>query len=102
MEENASCGTQFREKAKACSENTELLLEMIAYYGIDGVIFHACRSCRATTIGQINSKNQLSKFSNFPMMQLVSDMVDLRLFGGTGRHRSGSLLKLWRAVTNKL
>ncbi|MEE9934965.1 MAG: 2-hydroxyacyl-CoA dehydratase family protein, partial [Deltaproteobacteria bacterium] len=54
------------------------LLDMIADYKIDGVVFHACRSCRATTIGQTHMKSELGKYSDLPMMQLVSDMVDLR------------------------
>jgi benzoyl-CoA reductase/2-hydroxyglutaryl-CoA dehydratase subunit BcrC/BadD/HgdB len=72
--------TQRHEKAKANSGNpvVERLLEMINDYRIDGVVFHACRSCRATTIGQVHIKNQLSEFTDIPMMQLVSDMVDLR------------------------
>ena len=39
---------------------------------------HACRSCRANTIGQVHIKNQLNRFTDIPMMQLVSDMVDIR------------------------
>jgi len=72
--------TQRHEKAKANSGNpiVERLLEMIKDYRIDGVVFHACRSCRATTIGQVHIKNLLSQFTDIPMMQLVSDMVDLR------------------------
>jgi benzoyl-CoA reductase/2-hydroxyglutaryl-CoA dehydratase subunit BcrC/BadD/HgdB len=56
----------------------EKLLEMIDDYRIDGVVFHACRSCRANTIGQVHRKNILSQYRDIPMMQLVSDMVDLR------------------------
>jgi benzoyl-CoA reductase/2-hydroxyglutaryl-CoA dehydratase subunit BcrC/BadD/HgdB len=56
----------------------ERLLGMIDRYAIDGVVFHACRSCRATTIGQVHYKNILGRYTDIPMMQLVSDMVDLR------------------------
>ena len=56
----------------------EKLLEMIEDYKIDGVVFHACRSCRANTIGQMHIKNILGHYTDIPMMQLVSDMVDLR------------------------
>jgi benzoyl-CoA reductase/2-hydroxyglutaryl-CoA dehydratase subunit BcrC/BadD/HgdB len=72
--------TQRHEKAKANSGNpiVERLLEMIKDYQIDGVVFHACRSCRATTVGQVHIKNLLGQFTDIPMMQLVSDMVDLR------------------------
>ncbi|MDD5415285.1 MAG: 2-hydroxyacyl-CoA dehydratase family protein [Smithellaceae bacterium] len=72
--------TRYHEKARARSGNptVEKLLDMIADYKIDGVVFHACRSCRATTIGQVHIKSELGKYSNLPIMQLVSDMVDLR------------------------
>ena len=72
--------TQLHEKARAGSGSpaTERLLEMIADYRIDGVVFHACRSCRANTVGQVHSKNLLAQYTDIPMMQLVSDMVDLR------------------------
>jgi benzoyl-CoA reductase/2-hydroxyglutaryl-CoA dehydratase subunit BcrC/BadD/HgdB len=72
--------TQFYEKARANSGNptVERLLGMIDRYAIDGVVFHACRSCRATTIGQVHYKNMLGRYTDIPMMQLVSDMVDLR------------------------
>ena len=72
--------TQRHEKARANSGNpfVERLLEMIGDYKIDGVVFHACRSCRATTVGQVHMKNILGQYADIPMMQLVSDMVDLR------------------------
>lgn len=72
--------TKYHPKAKANSGNptVEKLLDMIDDYKIDGVVFHACRSCRATTIGQTHMKSELGKHSDLPMMQLVSDMVDLR------------------------
>ena len=72
--------TAYHDKARANSgiPTVEKLLEMIEDYNIDGVVFHACRSCRATTIGQVHMKNELGKYSDLPMIQLVSDMVDLR------------------------
>ncbi len=72
--------TARHEKAKANSGNPaiEKLLDMIRDYKIDGVVFHACRSCRANTIGQVHLKNMLSAYTDIPMMQLVSDMVDIR------------------------
>jgi benzoyl-CoA reductase/2-hydroxyglutaryl-CoA dehydratase subunit BcrC/BadD/HgdB len=72
--------TQRHAKAKANTGHTavEKLLGMIYDYRIDGVVFHACRSCRANTIGQVHIKNLLGRHTDIPMMQLVSDMVDLR------------------------
>ena len=72
--------TQRFDKAKNRSGNpfVERLLEFIEDYKIDGVIFHACRSCRATSLGQVHAKNLLRKYTDIPSMQLISDMVDLR------------------------
>jgi benzoyl-CoA reductase/2-hydroxyglutaryl-CoA dehydratase subunit BcrC/BadD/HgdB len=72
--------TQKHKLAQANSGNpiVEKLLGLIQDYKIDGVVFHACRSCRATTVGQTHLKNMLGQKTDIPMMQLVSDMVDLR------------------------
>lgn len=72
--------TQLHARAKANSGHifVEKLLGMIEDYKMDGVVFHACRSCRATTFGQTHIKNLLGRYTDIPMMQLVSDMVDLR------------------------
>ncbi len=72
--------TQWHEKARTRSGNpfVEKLLEMAADYQTDGVVFHACRSCRASTLGQTHIKNLLGRYTDIPMMQLTSDMVDLR------------------------
>jgi benzoyl-CoA reductase/2-hydroxyglutaryl-CoA dehydratase subunit BcrC/BadD/HgdB len=72
--------TQRYEAARAHSGNptVERLRDYIRDYRIDGVVFHACRSCRAMTVGQVHLKNLLGQYTEIPMMQLVSDMVDLR------------------------
>ncbi len=72
--------TQYYERARANSGNAQVerLLQMIRDYRIDGMVFHACRSCRATTIGQVHLKNMLGRCTDIPMMQLTSDMVDVR------------------------
>jgi len=72
--------TERHEQARKQSGHqlVERLHELINDYDIDGVVFHACRSCRATTVGQIHIKNLLGRYTDIPMMQLVSDMVDLR------------------------
>lgn len=72
--------TKRHEKAKTNSghHTVEWLLEFINDYGVDGAVFHNCRSCRATSLGQINMKNILGRYTQIPMMQLNSDMVDIR------------------------
>ena len=72
--------SQWHERARAASGNifVEKLREMARDYKTDGVVFHACRSCRASSLGQTHIKDFLGQYTDIPMMQLVSDMVDLR------------------------
>ncbi|MBI4294749.1 MAG: 2-hydroxyacyl-CoA dehydratase [Chloroflexi bacterium] len=72
--------TQRFEKAQRNSGHpvVELLLELIEGYGIDGMVFHASRSCRATTVGQLTMKDLVQQYVKLPTLQLISDMVDLR------------------------
>jgi benzoyl-CoA reductase/2-hydroxyglutaryl-CoA dehydratase subunit BcrC/BadD/HgdB len=68
------------EKAQKHSGNpgVELLLELIDNYKIDGMVSHASRSCRATTIGQLHYKNLVQRYVKIPSLQLTSDIIDLR------------------------
>ncbi len=68
------------EKARKHSGNpqVELLLEFVDGYQIDGMVMHASRSCRATTIGQIFLKNLVQEYVPVPATQLVSDIIDVR------------------------
>jgi benzoyl-CoA reductase/2-hydroxyglutaryl-CoA dehydratase subunit BcrC/BadD/HgdB len=77
--------TQRYDEARKRSGNptVERLLGFIEDYGIDGVMFHATRSCRATTIGQIHWKNLLQRYVSIPAMQLTSDIVDVRDYSET-------------------
>lgn len=72
--------TQRFDKARKRSGHpvVERLLDLIKEYKIDGVMFHASRSCRATTVGQLHMKNLFQKYVDIPAIQLISDMVDLR------------------------
>lgn len=72
--------TQRFEAARKRSGNptVERLLNFIDDYGIDGVVFHATRSCRATTIGQLHWKDLLQQYVDTPATQLTSDIVDVR------------------------
>lgn len=65
-------------KRRSGSPTVERLLELINDYSIDGVLFHATMSCRATTIGQRHWKNLLQKYVDIPSIQLTSDVVDIR------------------------
>ena len=72
--------TQRFDKAKKRSgiATVERLLEFIDDYAIDGVVTHATRSCRATTVGQIDWLRRLNDYTKVPTMQLISDIIDVR------------------------
>ena len=74
--------TQKHDQAKAGtgSQNAEFLLEYIRDYQIDGMVMHATKSCRATTIGQLYQKNLIQESINIPFLQLQSDIIDVRDF----------------------
>lgn len=78
--------TQFFREARLRSGDpvVERILQLIDDYKIDGVVFHATRSCRATTVGQLHRKNVLQRFVSVPIMQLTSDIVDLRDYSEDG------------------
>jgi benzoyl-CoA reductase/2-hydroxyglutaryl-CoA dehydratase subunit BcrC/BadD/HgdB len=59
-------------------------LECIRDYGIDGVVMHVTRSCRASTMGQIMVRNVIRDiYPDMPAMFLESDIVDLDTFSET-------------------
>ena len=68
------------DKARRNSGNpdVELILEMVNDYKVDGMVMHATRSCRATTIGQLHLKNLVQRYVKIPGLQLISDIIDLR------------------------
>jgi len=53
-------------------------LERIRDYGIDGVVMHITRSCRASTMGQILVRNVIrDHYPGMPVMFMESDIIDL-------------------------
>jgi benzoyl-CoA reductase/2-hydroxyglutaryl-CoA dehydratase subunit BcrC/BadD/HgdB len=72
--------TQQYDKARKHTGHpvAERLLEFIEDYKIDGLAFHACRSCRANTVGQMYIKELLRHHTSIPIIQLTSDMIDQR------------------------
>ena len=76
--------SRFKESMRGSGDPmVELILEFIEEYAIDGLVMHATRSCRATTIGQKHLKNMLQRYVKVPILILQSDMVDLRDYSET-------------------
>lgn len=56
-------------------------LEYIRDYGIDGVVMHITRSCRASTMGQIMVRNVIrDQYPKMPVMFMESDIIDLQTY----------------------
>ncbi|TAK30834.1 MAG: 2-hydroxyacyl-CoA dehydratase [Chloroflexota bacterium] len=74
--------TQKYEQARrnTGNANAEFILEYIRDYQIDGMVMHATKSCRATTVGQLYTKNLIQSKIDIPFLQLQSDIIDLRDF----------------------
>lgn len=71
--------SNYEQAKQGCGNPTaERLLRIARDYHIDGMVMHATRSCRATTIGQIHLKNMIEEYIKMPCLFLISDIVDLR------------------------
>jgi len=56
-------------------------LEYIRDFGIDGVVMHITRSCRASTMGQIMVRNVIrDQYPEMPVMFMESDIIDLHTY----------------------
>jgi benzoyl-CoA reductase/2-hydroxyglutaryl-CoA dehydratase subunit BcrC/BadD/HgdB len=56
-------------------------LEYIRDFGIDGVVMHITRSCRASTMGQIMVRNVIrDQYPKMPVMFMESDIIDLHTY----------------------
>lgn len=56
----------------------QLLLDFIEQYKVDGIVMHATRSCRATTIGQMHFRNLMKNYVKAPTLFMESDLIDMR------------------------
>ena len=73
-------GVYYHERAKAGPRNIAVqeVLELVNDYNIDGMVMHATRTCRATTIGQKFLADAVQGYVKIPVLQLLSDIVDVR------------------------
>ncbi|MFC2017591.1 2-hydroxyacyl-CoA dehydratase subunit D [Chloroflexota bacterium] len=74
--------TRFHERAMAGPQNIHVqeILELVKDYNIDGVVMHASRTCRASTIGQRFLADAVQEYAKIPVLQLTSDIIDVRDF----------------------
>ena len=74
--------TRFHERAKTGPGNISIqeILELVKDYNIDGVVTHASRTCRANTVGQKFLADAVQEYAKIPVLQLTSDIIDVRDF----------------------
>lgn len=67
-----------KAKRNSGHSDVEFLLELVEGYSADGMVMHVSRSCRASSVGQLNKKYLVNKHLPVPTLQLTSDVVDVR------------------------
>ena len=58
---------------------TDILLEMIADYSADGVVYHPIKSCRTVSTGLADSRRALLEARDVATLFIESDMMDRRV-----------------------
>ena len=69
-----------KAQARSGSPEVEFLLEQIERFDIDGMVMHASKSCRATTIGETHFKNLVQEQVRIPTMIFEGDIVDMQFY----------------------
>jgi benzoyl-CoA reductase subunit B len=59
------------------------LTSMVKPYSLDGVVFHAIKSCRTTSTGLVDSRRHFMKKWELPNLYFESDMMDKRVVSET-------------------
>jgi benzoyl-CoA reductase subunit B len=55
------------------------IADMLGPYSIDGVVYHAIKSCRTVSTGLADSRRALMEKTNIPSLFIESDMMDKRV-----------------------
>ena len=58
---------------------TQILLDEIDDFGVDGVVYHPVKSCRTTSTGQADSRRDLMAKRDVASLFIESDMMDRRV-----------------------
>ncbi|HKL01494.1 MAG TPA: 2-hydroxyacyl-CoA dehydratase family protein [Desulfotignum sp.] len=56
------------------------ILDMIAFYDVNGLVMHSNRSCKPYSFGQMDIMHIVQKKAGIPVLMLEADMVDPRSF----------------------
>ncbi len=58
---------------------TEILVNMIDTYAVDGVVYHPIKSCRTVSTGLADNRRALMERRDIPSLFIESDMMDRRV-----------------------
>jgi len=84
---SATCRYEKAQKRPGSHPDVERLIEYIEDYTIDGVVMHACFSCRSWHVGLIQQLATLKKvYKDIPSLILESDMVDASSYSEAEAH----------------
>jgi benzoyl-CoA reductase/2-hydroxyglutaryl-CoA dehydratase subunit BcrC/BadD/HgdB len=59
---------------------TELMVDLVQRFGVDGMVFHSNRSCKPYSLGQYEMLETVSQRTGVPGLVLEADMCDSRLY----------------------
>ncbi len=68
-----------RHAMDAMFSQGEMLTDMIEPYHVDGVVYHAIKSCRTTSTGLADSRRDFMLKWDLPNLYIESDMMDKRV-----------------------
>jgi benzoyl-CoA reductase/2-hydroxyglutaryl-CoA dehydratase subunit BcrC/BadD/HgdB len=59
---------------------TELVIDLVERFGVDGMVFHSNRSCKPYSLGQYDLLDRVSAQTGVPGLILEADMCDTRVY----------------------
>ena len=65
---------------KGLQAKVDKMVELIKNYDLDGFVMFSVRSCKRYSLGQLVSKELVTKETGVPGVVIEGDMVDSRLF----------------------
>jgi benzoyl-CoA reductase subunit B len=58
---------------------TQILVDMIDGYEVDGIVYHPIKSCRTVSTGLADNRRALMNARDIPSLFIESDMMDRRV-----------------------
>ncbi|MCC6187523.1 MAG: 2-hydroxyacyl-CoA dehydratase [Anaerolineales bacterium] len=68
-----------RHSMDAMFSQEQMLVDMVQPFHVDGLVFHAIKSCRTTSTGLADSRRWVMERADLPSLYIESDMMDKRV-----------------------